>query len=91
MRSAACSARRMQDSALVPSPRCAYALACIAYRSEASAGVMCLPAARSAASAKATACRYSRMNSDWLTSSAMTYAPSPRSPLAFASRSAWWK
>lgn len=38
---------------------------------------MCRPAARSAASAKATACRYSRVKSAWLTSSAMTYARAP--------------
>ncbi len=81
----------MQASAVAPSPRCAYAFACIAVRSAASAGVICRPAARSAASANATACRYSPVNSDWLTRSAITYAPSPRSPLALASRSAWWK
>lgn len=72
IRSAAASARRIQVNAAAPSPRCAYAFACIAVRSAASAGVICRPAARSAASANATDCRYSPMNSDWLTRSAIT-------------------
>ncbi|CAM5634405.1 hypothetical protein SCALM49S_08278 [Streptomyces californicus] len=71
------SARPMQARALAASPSRAYALACMACRSAARAGVMWSPAARSAASAKAMERRCSPRNSDWVTRSAIIAAKPP--------------